>query len=134
MTKQTAAPERLLTEYDAERLRKIGKDRLPSALLEILEFYEPVARKDVPVDLVTLDSEVELRDVKAQTVQRIRLVDPGASDPHAGLVSIVSPIGAALLGFRAGDVVSWPLPDGGLREALIERVTYQPEADGPLAG
>ncbi|MBL8289044.1 MAG: GreA/GreB family elongation factor [Rubrivivax sp.] len=123
--------ERLFTGADLARLRTLAAaDGLPPELAEALETHERVPPGPVPGDLVTLWSEAELRDPATGRRQRIKLCEPVASNPALGFVSVLSPLGAALLGLRAGMVARWPLPLGGEREAVIERVTFQPLALG----
>jgi regulator of nucleoside diphosphate kinase len=55
---------------------------------------------------------------------------PADADADAGRVSVLSPLGAALLGHRAGETVSWRTPDGREHLTRIEAVEYQPEASG----
>lgn len=127
--------ERLLTGTDIACLRALAAaDGLPPELAEALETHERVPPGPLPGDLVTLWSEAELRDPATGRRQRIKLCEPAASNPALGFVSVLSPLGAALLGLREGMVARWPLPLGGEREAVIERVTFQPLAHGPAEG
>jgi regulator of nucleoside diphosphate kinase len=57
------------------------------------------------------------------------VVFPSEADSEQGKISILAPVGTALLGYRVGDTVEWKLP-GGLRRLKIERILYQPEAAG----
>jgi regulator of nucleoside diphosphate kinase len=120
--------DRLLTEPDFTRLQHMGAGRLPAELADLLDGHDLVARDDTPGDLVTLDSEVELRDQASGRLIRVKLCDPGLSNPTLGYVSVLSPLGLAILGLRVGMVACWPLPTGAERSALIERITFQPEA------
>ncbi len=120
--------DRLLTEPDFTRLQNMGAGRLPAELADLLDGHDLVARDDTPGDLVTLDSEVELRDPASGRLIRVKLCDPGLSNPTLGYVSVLSPLGLAILGRRVGTLARWPLPTGGEREALIESLTFQPEA------
>ncbi len=76
-----------------------------------------------------MNSEATVRDLATDEVERVRVVFPGAAAPAKGAVSVLAPLGLALLGTRAGDEVSWEVP-GGRRQLRVENVTYQPEAAG----
>lgn len=127
------AEERLLTESDYARLSRLGPGPLTSLLAQALDACDLVAADAVPGDLVTMHSEVEVRDAATDRLQRLRLCYPGEADAALGHVSVLSPIGAALLGRRAGALARWVPPAGGERSARIERVAFQPEAGAPRA-
>jgi regulator of nucleoside diphosphate kinase len=127
------ANERLLTEQDLARLTKLGAGRLPPELEEALEAHDTVGHADVPPDLVTLHSELRLRDLDTHRVRLVKLCEPGIANPTLGYISVLSPLGAALLGLREGCVARWPLPLGGHSAALIEKVLFVPAADGVAA-
>lgn len=123
------ANERLLTRQDLARLTKLGAGRLPPELEEALEEHDTVAQENAPPDLVTLHSELRLRDLTSNRVRLIKLCEPAIANPTLGYVSVLSPMGAALLGLREGSVARWPLPLGGSGAALIDKVLFAPAAD-----
>ena len=126
-----------ITEEDMQSLRKLlqamdssHRDR------EYLEDLESeldravlVSAKDVPSDTVTMHSRIRVKDLDSGKEMEIQLVFPREADFERGKVSIVAPIGTALIGYRAGDVVEWKVPSG-LRRLKIEEILYQPEAAG----
>lgn len=122
--------ERLLTEADFARLKKLGAGRLPPELEDVLHAHDTVAHGAVPADLVTLHAEVRIRDRTSSRLQQIKLCEPAVSNPTLGYVSVLSPLGAALLGLREGMVARWALPLGGSAEAVIEKVLFAPAAMG----
>ncbi len=87
---------------------------------------------EIPADVVTMDSVVRLTDLEAGTRGTYTLVYPGRADFRAGRLSVLAPVGTALLGRREGDVVEGAGP-AGPRRFRIDAVVYQPEADGPAA-
>ena len=95
-------------------------------LEEELERAEIVDSYAVAPDVVTMNSEVRLKDLDSGEVSVYRLVFPSQarSENH---VSVLAPIGTAMLGYRAGDVVEWQVPKG-IRRLQILEVVYQPEA------
>ena len=116
-----------------EHLRKSGFRE--TANLEKLE--EELARSDevapgeVAADVVTMNSRVRLQDEASGQTLECNLVFPGEADASANRISIVAPLGTAILGYRVGDTVTWPMP-GGERQYKIVEIVYQPEAAGDL--
>jgi regulator of nucleoside diphosphate kinase len=85
-------------------------------------------------DVVTLYAAVRVRDLENGHRQELALVSPSEANVSAGRISVLAPLGTALLGYRQGDVVERVMP-GGLRRLLIEKVLQQPgtEADAAAA-
>lgn len=107
-----------ITRADFERLRRlIDGRRVGNAFdLEYLDTLEQeIGRADIvepeaiPRDVVTMDSEVRLKDLDSGDVKVHRLVFPGQARTQNG-VSILAPIGTAILGYRVGDVIEWRVP------------------------
>jgi regulator of nucleoside diphosphate kinase len=90
-----------------------------------------VAAEDVPRDAVTMNSKVLLYDLDTRGREMFELVYPWHADADNNRVSVLAPIGTALIGARVGDVIRWPVPAGVLR-FRIEELIYQPERDGVL--
>ena len=88
-----------------------------------------VASNDIWPSVVTLRSRVLVRDLGLGTVEAYTIVEPDAADVARGRISVLAPVGTALIGSQAGDVVEWRTP-GGTRRLLVEEVLYQPEAAG----
>jgi len=126
-----------LTQFDFDRLEKLAcrlrtRDHQPmlaDALEEELARADIVDPRQMPADVVTMNSEAVVRDLGTDEVEKIRVVFPGAAAPGKGAISVLAPLGLALLGTRTGDEVSWDVP-GGTRRLRVENVTYQPEASG----
>lgn len=125
-----------ITSEDKKRLGFIGqmagdaRDRGDLLdLVDELNRAQVVAPTDVPPDVVTMNSKVRLVDLDQGTTHEYTLVYPQDADFSAGKISIVAPIGAALLGYRVGDVVEWEVP-AGRRRLRIEELLFQPEAAG----
>ena len=83
-------------------------------------------------DVVTMYAAVGVRDLESSHRQEWTLVSPSEADVSAGRISVLAPLGTALLGYRRGDVVERVMP-GGLRRLLIEEVRQQPATDGLAA-
>lgn len=127
-----------ITRDDAGKLEELLKagfrhNALDRANLQVLqdELHRAkiVTPSQVTPDVVTMHSCVRLKDVASQEAMEITLVFPEEADPDAGSVSVVAPLGAAILGYKAGDTIQFKTP-GGVRRVSIEAVTYQPEAAG----
>jgi len=103
---------------DQEHLAKL-KNELSRARI--------VDPKRVPGDVVTMNSRVRFRDLEEERDHVFSLVFPADADISQNRLSILAPVGAALLGYRVGDVVEWPVPSGTKR-LRIEELVYQPEA------
>jgi regulator of nucleoside diphosphate kinase len=97
-----------------------------------LERAEAVDPHEVPGDVITMNSTVVLRDLDDGETFEYTLVYPPDANAAEGRVSILAPIGMAILGCKAGDVVEWPVPAGTTR-LRIEDVVFQPERAGDFA-
>ena len=94
-----------------------------------LERAVAVEPQDVPADVITMNSAVRLRDLEADEALEFTLVYPRDASPDGGRVSVLAPIGTAIIGYRTGDVIEWPVPAGTAR-LKVEDVVYQPESAG----
>jgi regulator of nucleoside diphosphate kinase len=128
----------VITQYDLDRLRALirdlgGSDSRESlgALSGELDRALVVLPTDVPPDVVTMNSRVSLVDMDTSEKMEISLVFPDDANPDAGAISVLAPIGTAIIGYRQGGTVEWPVPSG-LRRFRIDRVVYQPEASGDM--
>lgn len=123
-----------ITEADMRRLRpliegmKNSRDDLRGLQAE-LENARVVQPKDVPPDVITMNSKARLRDLDTGEEMVFTLVFPGNADIEHDKISVVAPIGTAMLGHRVGDEFSWEVPAGSVR-LRVEEVLYQPEAAG----
>jgi len=115
----------VLSDEDAEVISNlIGAGGLPSlsgaageALAESLEAATVVPASELPPTVASLNSVVEYVELKGGTVRDVVLVHPSAADVSTGRISVLSPVGRALLGRRVGDVCEVALP-GGSRLAV----------------
>jgi len=102
---------------DEEHLRQLEMELERATVLE---------SADVPSDVITLQSRVEVLDLVTGQRNQYRLVLPSNARVASNRISVLAPLGTALLGYREGDEVSWRMP-GGVRRLLVERVR-QPSA------
>jgi regulator of nucleoside diphosphate kinase len=94
-----------------------------------LERAETVEATDVPDNVVTMNSTVRLSDLDSGDTETYTLVYPEEANVIDNRISILAPVGTAILGFRVGDVIRWPVPDGEVR-LKVEEILYQPERAG----
>lgn len=127
-----------ITRQDRERLTTMldealaAKHRDAASLKELaheLAIAQIVDPQDVPADVVTMNSRVVVQDVETGESSEYVLVFPEQADVAEGRLSVVSPIGTAILGYAKGDVLTWQTP-GGPRKIKIAAIPYQPEAAG----
>jgi regulator of nucleoside diphosphate kinase len=83
----------------------------------------------VPRNVVTMNSTVRLRDLDTGEKETYTLVYPHEADASAGRISVLAPVGTAVIGNRVGDTIEWPVP-AGLRRLKVEAILYQPERAG----
>lgn len=131
-----------LTAQDYNRLKLLladlarqsrGMQAGVQTLEEILDFARVVNPDNVPHNVVTMNSRVLFEDAHTGERGTVTIVYPGDVDPTSGKISVLSPVGAALLGEDEGTEVELPLPHGQLRRIRINSVLYQPEAEGDYA-
>ena len=127
-----------ITELDYNRLgglidrtrERNGVDREYLNKLEAeLDRAEIVDPKDIPADVVTMRSKVRLKDLVSGESTTYSLVFPTEADSAEGKISVLAPIGTAILGYRQGDTIEWPVPSG-VRKLKVEEILYQPESSG----
>ena len=82
-----------------------------------------------PKDVITMRSRVRLRDEAREKPLECTLVYPAENEPEEGKISVLAPLGAAMLGYRVGDTFEVTLPKGPT-EYRVEEILYQPESAG----
>jgi regulator of nucleoside diphosphate kinase len=85
----------------------------------------------VPSEVITMNSVVRLRDLDTEELEEYELVYPADADVAHNRISVLAPVGTAILGYRLGDVIEWLVP-AGPRRLRVEEVLYQPERAGAL--
>jgi regulator of nucleoside diphosphate kinase len=128
-------PDIVVTSQDLQRLQALITSR-PSEMVERLDEElaraKVVAPREIPGDVVTMNSEVIFEDTGSGARRNVRLVYPEAADAARGWISVLSPLGSALLGLRVQQEFDWVLPHGKRRVRVVS-VPYQPEANGDFA-
>jgi regulator of nucleoside diphosphate kinase len=100
-------------------------------LAEELERALVVDPQQLPPDVVTMHSRVAFETVDTGTRREVVVVQPAAADASAGKVSVLAPVGAALIGLRTGDTIKWPLPGDRIVEIRILGVEQPPRGEEP---
>jgi regulator of nucleoside diphosphate kinase len=129
-------PKIVMSSLDVERLESLLKS-LPDHAFpgrEDLEAElgraEVVDSKEIPPTVVTMNSTVRFKIESSAQEFHLTLVYPKDADASGGTISILAPVGSALLGLSIGDEIEWPKPGGGVLRVRIEGITYQPERAG----
>ena len=129
-------PSIIVTSSDLERLEHLLSNTaagdLPGvdSLWKELERAEVVSPTEVPPGVVTMNSTVQFVEEGSDKVHEMTLVYPQDIDGTPGKVSILAPVGSALLGLSEGQTIEWSRPGGGVIRLRVNRVIYQPEAAG----
>ncbi|SFN06772.1 GreA/GreB family elongation factor [Dokdonella immobilis] len=132
-------PEITLSRVDAERLERMLESPDYKSFPGRRELEEEIARAriveptQVPASVVTMNSSVRFRIASSGSTFSLTLVYPRDAGRSSDTISILAPVGSALLGLSEGDEIAWPAPGGGMLNVEIVEVTYQPERSGDFA-
>jgi regulator of nucleoside diphosphate kinase len=128
-----------ITALDKERLlklvnqeREFGSSKNKEYLKELeqeLERANVVVSERIPSDAITMNSKVLLKDLETGEETVYILVYPEDADLLEDKISVLAPVGTAILGYREGDIIDWRIPDGAVK-LQVEKILYQPEAAG----
>ncbi|WP_341676051.1 nucleoside diphosphate kinase regulator [Niveibacterium sp. SC-1] len=133
-----ALPSIVVSSFDQQRLEALLErlDEEGSTQGELLagELLRAcvVAPQEIPPDVVTMNSVARFILLGAQRELELTLCFPRDVDGSPGKVSILAPVGMALLGLRVGDEIDWPLPGGRSERIRLLAVSYQPERSGHM--
>lgn len=126
-----------ITQLDLERLKmlvaEVRSEGRNSAYLgdleEELDRAVIVEPEEIPPDVITMNSRVCLKDLDTGEKMTFHLVFPQDADIERGRISVLAPIGTAMIGYGVGETVEWEVP-AGTRKLEIVEIPYQPEAAG----
>lgn len=127
----------VITEADFDRLNGVVRSHLSrlgdapraAALDNELRRGQVVVGNRVRKGVVTMNTRMRIRDLDDDECQTYTLVFPQEADVNEGRLSVLAPLGIALLGAKTGDVVKFDVP-AGTRRIKVEKILYQPEAAG----
>ena len=129
-------PAIIINEFDAERIDRLleqsayANSPVASALNDELDRAQMCAPEDMPHDVVSMNSQVRFRDLTTGEERVRTLVFPAQMTDSSSQLSVMAPVGAALLGLRAGSTIHWELPGGTSTHLEVLELLYQPEAAG----
>ncbi|MGI2174461.1 nucleoside diphosphate kinase regulator [Shewanella ulleungensis] len=129
-------PEITISSLDAKRLFKLIEALPTKKMVGISELEEELARANIvepiemPPTIVTMNSTVKFTVESSRDEFLMTLVYPKDVDLKGDKISILAPVGSALLGLCQGDEIEWPKPGGGLIKITINEIFYQPERAG----
>lgn len=127
---RTIAALRQLTALDFARLKKVASFGAQPELDELLDEAEVIDSRQVAPDIVTMYAQVEVEDLATGGRQTLVVCYPADAEPARGCISVLSPVGLALLGLQLGAVARWQAPGGGEKAAKVVAILFQPEASG----
>ena len=113
-------------EFESENVR--DREHLQQ-LDDELDRARVVAASEIPSDVVTMNSKLALRELDTGEEMIFTVVFSSEANADEHRISVLAPLGTAVLGYRAGDAIEWAVP-GRTRRVRIESVLYQPEAAG----
>ena len=129
-----------ITESERQKLQELisetkefgkGNKTYLKSLEQELELAQEVITDHIPPDVITMNSKVLLKDLTSGEDMVFTLVYPMDADYKLDKISILAPVGTAILGFRKGDIIDWNVPDGVVKLQVVD-ILYQPEAAGDL--
>ncbi len=128
----------VVTQTDLSRLQNliIETRRVEMRKTEYLEQLENeltraiiVHSNEIPSDVITMNSTATLLDTITNDEMQVTLVYPDNANVDEGKISVLAPIGTAMIGYKTGDIFEWQVPDG-IRRLKVVQVLFQPEAEG----
>ncbi|WP_114192533.1 nucleoside diphosphate kinase regulator [Edaphovirga cremea] len=131
-----AKPTLIINELDAERLDVLleqpafAGSEIAEALNKELDRAEILPPQQIPANVVTMNSKVRFRDLVTNEEHTRTLVYPASLKDSKEQLSVMAPLGAALLGMNVGAEITWELPSGDETRIEVLELLFQPEAAG----
>lgn len=129
-------PNIILSALDVERIEKL-LDNTPGIhetiednLIDEIERGDVVSVEDVPANVVTMNSTVSFSISSTQETFSLTLVYPKDMTADGQTISILTPVGSALLGLKEGDKIEWPNANDKTVQVFVDKILYQPERSG----
>ncbi|HVI58339.1 MAG TPA: nucleoside diphosphate kinase regulator [Luteimonas sp.] len=132
-----ARPPIVMSRLDYDRIESLlegaGERGVDTSALEAeITRAEVVEPAQMPADVISMNSTARFRDETTGEERELTLVYPRDANAETGRVSILAPVGSALLGLRVGQSIHWPLPGNRTATLRVLSIQYQPEAAGEL--
>jgi regulator of nucleoside diphosphate kinase len=119
----------VISAGDRARIQSCVEKVMPDSaelLLDELDTARIVPDGQLPADVVSMGSEVKFRDLLTGETSVCTLVFPHQADVARQHISILAPVGAALIGLRCGETIEWPMPGGKVRKLEVLEVQQAP--------
>lgn len=126
----------IVSSFDLQRLEQLIEQPAyrnfigSEALLAELARAKVVAPGEIPNDVVTMNSTARVEDELSGKSHELTLVYPRDADGSPDKVSVLAPVGSAMLGLRVGQSIQWQVPGGRELRLRVAAIRYQPEASG----
>lgn len=128
-------PHIQITQEDFNKLQDLLRDRsfrpedkkCYEALAQELSKAEIKSPEEISAEVITLNSRARLLDLHENEYLELTLVLPEKADASEGFISVLAPLGTAMLGYRKGDTFTWNTP-GGESKFRVEEILFQPES------
>lgn len=133
---KTSAPPIVVSSLDLERIEELlelkpHRDSAGAASLRAeLSRANVLDPKEMPGDVITMNSTAIVIDESNGETRELSLVYPRDADGKANKISVFAPVGSAMLGMQVGQSIDWKVPDGRDLRLRIKNISYQPEASG----
>ncbi len=106
--------------YKKDNIKKLEEELLKATVLQ---------QEKIPDNVVTMNSQVVLENLETGETESYTLVYPQDADVMNNKISIMAPVGTAILGYQVGDIIEWPVPAGTIKFRILQ-IVFQPEANG----
>lgn len=125
-----------ITEKDKLRLKSLFRATIGvnsndlnnmKELLEEIERAEVISDDNINENVITMNSTVVVKDIDTDKEFEYTIVYPEYADSSKNKISVLAPVGTALLGYKVGDIIEWKVP-AGKRRFLVQHILFQPEA------
>ncbi|WP_409478849.1 nucleoside diphosphate kinase regulator [Pseudobdellovibrio sp. HCB154] len=116
----------IITQTNREKIASIlpiAREDIAALLEEELERATIVSDEDLPTDVVSMDSTVKFLDLETNKESIVQLVFPQDTNIAENKISILTPVGSALIGLRVGQTINWPFPNGKMKQLKVTSVT-----------
>lgn len=116
----------IITQTNREKIASIlpiAREDIAALLEEELERATIVSDEDLPTDVVSMNSTVKFLDLETDKESVVQLVFPQDTNIAENKISILTPVGSALIGLRVGQTINWPFPNGKVKQLKVISVT-----------
>ena len=116
----------IITQTNREKIASIlpiAREDIAALLEEELERATIVSDEELPHDVVSMNSTVKFLDLELGKESTVQLVFPQDTNIAENKISILTPVGSALIGLRVGQIINWPFPNGKVKQLKVLSVT-----------